>query len=166
MTFDDITDGESVFLDANTLIFHFTAHPIMGAACTGLVERIERLALQGYTSSHALADVSHRLMTIEAMSRCGWPPTSLAARLRKQHDEIPNLTAYAAAITKIPQMQIKVLPVTVDLVTSAASMSHRYELLTGDATIVAIMQHWNLTNLATQDADFDRVPWIARYSPT
>jgi predicted nucleic acid-binding protein len=165
MTFDDITDGQSVFLDANTLIFHFASHPKLGAACTRLVERIERQAVQGYTPSHVLSDVTHRLMTLEAMDRFGWPATSLAARLRKQHNEIPNLTAHEAAIGRVPQMHIKVLPVTFDLVAAAASVSRQHELLTGDATIVAIMQHWSLTSLASYDSDFDRVPWLTRYSP-
>lgn len=35
-----------------------------------------------------------------------------------------------------------------------------------DAKIVAVMQHHGLTDLASNDADFDRVPWITRYAPT
>ena len=36
---------------------------------------------------------------------------------------------------------------------------------TSDAVIAAIMQEHGLTHLASNDADFDRVPGIARYSP-
>src|SRR5262249_38798234 len=78
MTFDDLQSGDTVFLDANTLIYHFTNHPSYGGACTQLVERIENQELQGITLSHCLADGAHRLMTIEAMGRLGWPPTRLA----------------------------------------------------------------------------------------
>ncbi|HWG45146.1 MAG TPA: hypothetical protein VN688_20420 [Gemmataceae bacterium] len=69
-----------MFLDANTLIYHFTAHARYGAACTRLAERIEQLEIRGFTSAHALGDVAHRLMTIEAMTRLGWPANGLAAR--------------------------------------------------------------------------------------
>ncbi len=65
MTFDAIPAGTAVFLDANTLIYHFTRHPQFGAACTRLLERIERQEMRGFFSSHILADVAHRLMTIE-----------------------------------------------------------------------------------------------------
>lgn len=34
-----------------------------------------------------------------------------------------------------------------------------------DALIVAVMQHHCLTNLASNDADFDRVSGITRYAP-
>ena len=47
MTFADLALGASVFLDANTLLYHFTADAQFGAACTDLVERIERQELVG-----------------------------------------------------------------------------------------------------------------------
>jgi len=38
-------------------------------------------------------------------------------------------------------------------------------LLHNDALILAVMQANGLTNLASHDADFDRVPGILRYAP-
>jgi predicted nucleic acid-binding protein len=66
MIFTDLPAGEAVFLDANTLLYHFTADPKHGAACTDLVERIERQQLNGFTSTHVVSEVAHRLMTVEA----------------------------------------------------------------------------------------------------
>jgi predicted nucleic acid-binding protein len=63
MIFADLTVGNSVFLDANTLVYHFQPHPILGAACTDLVERIEHQELRGFTSTHVLSEMAHRLMT-------------------------------------------------------------------------------------------------------
>jgi len=37
MTFADLVAGESVFIDANTLIYHFGPHPTFGAACNQLI---------------------------------------------------------------------------------------------------------------------------------
>jgi hypothetical protein len=79
MTFDQIPAGAAVFLDANTPIYHFAADPKYGAACTRLLKRIENQDIQGFTSANVLADVAHRLMTLEAMARLGWPATRLAA---------------------------------------------------------------------------------------
>ena len=44
-------------------------------------------------------------------------------------------------------------------------MSQSTGLLTNDALIVAVMQHYGLTRLASSDPDFDRVPGITRYAP-
>jgi len=165
MTFDQIPVGAAVFLDANTPIYHFAADPKFGAACTRLLKRIENQDIRGFTSAHVLADVAHRLMTLEAMARLGWPATRLAARLRKQHAEIPKLALYQQALVKLDQMGLQVLPLSVSLVLAAANYSQQFELLTGDALIVAVMQQHGLTSLASNDADFDRVPGLTRYAP-
>ena len=129
------------------------------------MERIERQEVQGFTSAHVLSDLAHRLMTIEAMNRLGWPTTRLAARLRQHHAEIPRLTLYRQALGQVAQMGIQVLPVSEHLVLAATNYSQQHELLTGDALIVAVMRHHGLTHLASVDADFARVPGITRYAP-
>jgi len=165
MTFDDIAAGSAVFLDSNTLIFHFTAHPKYGAACTRLLDWIEQRKIEGFCSAHVLAAVVHRLMTIEAMNLLGWPPTRLAARLKKHHDEIPKLGVYQAALGRVAQLGIRVVPLTENAIVSAANLCRQFELLTNDAIIVAIMQQNSLQQVASLDGDFDRVPGIIRYSP-
>ncbi len=165
MTFADLQGGDAVFVDANVLIYHFTNHPRYGAACTALAERIELQEIQGFTSSHCLADVAHRIMTIEAMGRFTWPPAGLAARLKKHHASIPQLSLFQPATAKVGQLGIQVLPVSESLVLAATHVSQQCELLTGDALIVAVMRQHGLTNLASEDADFDRVPGLKRYAP-
>lgn len=66
MTFAQLGAGDAIFVDANTFTYHFEPHPRWGAACTQLLQRIELQQLVGYTTSHVVAEVSHRLMTIEA----------------------------------------------------------------------------------------------------
>ena len=87
------------------------------------MERIELKEIQGFTSSHCLADIAHRVMTIEAMGRLGWPVSRLAARLKKHHAEIPNLSLYQQATTKVAQLGIQVLAVTGPLVLDATNVS-------------------------------------------
>jgi predicted nucleic acid-binding protein len=89
MIFADLPGGASVFVDANTLVYHFQPHPVFGPACTDLVERID---LAGPVSQHT-------------------------------------------------------------------------GLLTNDALVVAVMQANGLTNLASNDADFDRASRLRRYAP-
>jgi predicted nucleic acid-binding protein len=165
MIFTDLQTGDAVFVDANTLIYHFTNHPKYGAACTALMERIEFKEIQAFTSAHSLADVAHRLMTIEAKGRLNWPASGLAARLKKHHAEIPKLSLYQQTTAKVGQLGIQVLPVSESLVLDATRFSQQFELLTGDALIVGLMRQHGLTKLASEDADFDGVPGIKRYAP-
>lgn len=104
-------------------------------------------------------------MTLEAMQLRGWPAAGIAARLRKHHAEIPKLATYRDAVARFPHLQIQVLPVTQPLVESATRLSHQFELLAGDALVVAVMRQQGLTNVASLDTDFDRVPGLTRYGP-
>jgi predicted nucleic acid-binding protein len=165
MTFADIPAGAAVFLDANTLVYHFTSEPKYGAACTQLVKQVELKQLHGFSSTHVVGDVCHRVMTLEAINLLGWPPAGIAARLRKHHAEIAKLSVYGQAVARIPNLNIQVLPVTQTFIEAATSLCRQFELLTGDGLVVAVMQANGLTRLASNDADFDRVTGISRYSP-
>ena len=79
MIFAQIPPAAAIFLDANTLIYHFSNERTYGPACTQLMKRVELGDLTGFTSAHALADVAHHLMTLEAMNRNDWPQAGLAA---------------------------------------------------------------------------------------
>jgi predicted nucleic acid-binding protein len=165
MTFVQIPRGAAVFLDANTLVYHFANHPTFGAACTHLVKRIEQHELTGFVSTHVLSELAHRLMTLEALDRFGWPPAGIAARLRKHHSEIPKLNAHVQAISRVSLLGLQVFAVTPPHVESASHVSQKHELLMGDSLIVALMQANGLTDLASNDGDFDRVSGLTRYSP-
>jgi predicted nucleic acid-binding protein len=165
MTFAGVPSSAAIFLDANTLIYHFSSDASYGVAGTELIKRVELRDVSGFTSAHALADVTHRLMTLEAISLKGWAPTRIAARLRKHHVEIPKLSVYRQAVAGLAHLRIQVLPITHPQVEAATTFSNQYELLIGDALILAVMQTNGLTNLASNDSDFDRVPWLTRYAP-
>lgn len=165
MIFADLLPGESVFVDANTLVYHFEPHPVYGPACTALVKRIELQEIVGYTSTHVVAEMAHRLMTLEAMRRLGWPAAGIAQKLRKHPGEVQKSTAFRQAIQAIPRLGLQVLLLPAPLLDSAAAVSQQTGLLTNDALIVAAMHHHGLTRLASNDADFDRVPGLTRYAP-
>ncbi|HVA44760.1 MAG TPA: hypothetical protein VNH11_00080 [Pirellulales bacterium] len=83
MIFADIPKGASLFIDANTFVYHFTPHPVFKAACTDLCDRVEHGDVHGFASTHVMTDVAHRLMTTEAIHRNGWPAAGIAQRLEK-----------------------------------------------------------------------------------
>ena len=66
MNLSQIPSGAAVFLDANTVHYHFNAHPAYGVACTALLDRIDNQDVQGVTSAHVLGELAHRHMTQEA----------------------------------------------------------------------------------------------------
>jgi predicted nucleic acid-binding protein len=163
--FRTLPDGESVFFDANTLIYHFGGDPQHGPACKALLDRVEQQRLAGHTSAHVLAEVAHRLMVIEACGKFGWPTQGATARLRRRPAEVQQLALYRRSLDEITLIGLAVHSLTAQLVSVAADRTKQYGLLTNDALIVVVMEQHKLTNLASNDADFDRVPGLTRYAP-
>jgi len=165
MTFAHLPHGSDVFLDANIFVYHFGPHAVFAPACTDLLERIGRQELQGFTCARVLSDVAHRLMTLEASAALNRPFPGIGSYLKKHPDAIRQLARFRQAILDIPGFGVRLLPTPPAAVEAATAVSLQYGLLSGDALMVAVMQHHGLTHLASHDADFDRVPGITRYAP-
>ena len=165
MNLSSIPSGSSVFIDANVFIYAFAPEPKFGPLCTQLLERIELQDVIGSTSSQVLSDVAHRLMSLEACATYGWPYAGIAAQMQRHPAEIQKLTRFRQAVEAVTVIGVDVLPVFSRHVESAAAISQQYGLLSNDALVLAIMQEHGLSQLASHDTDFDRVPSITRFAP-
>ena len=165
MTFADLAAGDSVLVDANTFIYQFTADPVLGPPCNLLLQRIENQDLTGFTSVHLLAEVAHKLMTIEANRVLGWPLAGMANRLRRHPAEVQRFSDFRLCIDQITRSLVQLLAVPAWVLVNATAVSQQTGLLINDALVVAVMQANGLTRLASNDADFDRVPGLTRYAP-
>jgi predicted nucleic acid-binding protein len=165
MTFAQIPSGLSIFLDANTLVYHFSAHPTFGPAASQLLLRITQGDVVGLTSTHVVSEVAHRLMTIEASTRFSWPFVGIANRLKRHPAEVQKLATFRQAIQEIPKLGIRILEIQANLIDVAAGVSQQMGLLSNDALIVAAMQANGVRDIASHDADFDRVTGLTRYAP-
>jgi predicted nucleic acid-binding protein len=165
MTFADLVAGDSVFVDANTLIYHCSIDPVFGPACTDLLDRVGRGEVAAFTSTHILLEVCHRLMALEAARALRKPPGPMAKFLKGHLDEVRRLTGFRQAIDDLCVGQLRLLTITPAMVPTIAALCQQVGLLTNDAAVVAIMQSNGLTKIASGDADFDRVPGLTRYAP-
>jgi predicted nucleic acid-binding protein len=166
MKFVHIPAQAAVFLDANIFIYYFTPDPVFGPECQRLMERISKLQdFFAFTSTHVLSEVAHQLMILEAVQLFGWPLAGITGRLQKHPAEIQKLSRFRQAIDEVPRLGIEVLSLERHLLPLATSLSQLHGLLTNDALTVATVQDQSIVHIASQDADFDRVPGLTRYAP-
>ena len=165
MNFADIPTGSSVCLDANVLIYAFGSDPIYGSPSKTLLDRIEQGDVDGFLTSHAFSDTAHRMMTLEACQILGWSYTGIGRRLRRNPAEIQKLQAFRKALDDIVAIGLHILPVSDQDILLAGDLSIQHGLLSGDALMIAMMQKNGLTQLASNDADFDHVPGLTRFGP-
>ena len=165
MNFSSITTGTPLFLDANVVVYSCAQDPQFGKVCTDLLDRIKLRDIQGFLSAAELSDIAHRLMTVEACKTFGWSHVGIARQLRRHPAEVQKLHEFRKALDDIVAIGIQILPVGFQHILLAGDLSIQHGLLSGDALILAMMQSQGLTQLASNDADFDRIPGITRFGP-
>jgi predicted nucleic acid-binding protein len=165
MIYAALPAGATVFLDASVFIHHFEPNAAFGPAATDFLERIENQEINGVTATHIVSEVAHRLMTFEAMQAFGWKSAGIALRLRNHPAQVQSLKRFRQAVQEIPLFGIRIMTIDPSWLDPAAAISQQTGLLHNDALLIAVMRAHGLTNLASADPDFDRVPGITRFGP-
>jgi predicted nucleic acid-binding protein len=165
MSLQTLPTSANIFVDANIFIYHFASEPTYGSACAQFFQRVANHEIKAFSSMHVIGEVLHRLMTYEAYLIYKLPMQSMVARLKTNPQLLANLQFPNRAIQAIQTLPLTLLPITLPTLQSCIAISQSQGLLTNDAITLALMQHYQLTNLASNDADFDIVPGITRYVP-
>jgi predicted nucleic acid-binding protein len=165
MTFDDLAQGDHVFVDANVFVYGFTLHPQYGAPCKAFLDRIARKELVAYTSTQAVSEAAHRLMTLEAITQFNWPQAGIGNRLRQNPLQVQSLAQFRQFVNQVPQLGVQILAIEPALLDPGAAVCQQFGLLINDGLVIAVMQASSLTKLASTDTDFDRLPGITRHAP-
>lgn len=158
----ELTAEQTVFVDANIFIYHFTG---LSQECSDFLCRCERGELWGVTGIHILLEILHRLMMIEAVSKGLVAPGNVAKKLREKPNVVEQLADYQIQTEAILEMGIDVVELTPDHLKATSRYRRRHGLLVNDSLTVAAMEIEGIPNLATADPDFARVETIQVYSP-
>lgn len=162
MALTDIPDGALLFVDANVFVYHFTGR---SDDCSSLLARIESGDLRGFTGQISVLEVAHRLMMLEASEQGLQIRPNPAARLARRPQMVQQLSKYYFSLLAIPKIGIEILPLPQDFITASQEFRQSYGLLVNDSLVPMHMRQAGLSNLASADAAFDRVPGIKRYAP-
>lgn len=152
-----------MFVDAAIFIYHFTG---VSPHCRVFLERCERGEIAGITSALVLAEVSHRLMMIEAVARGLIQPGNVAAKLREKPAVVKKLKTYQVQVDRIPLMGIDVHSVDLPTLHRSRTGREHYGLLTNDSLVLASAEGAEADGIATSDRDFRRMRDLKVYYPT
>lgn len=159
---EQVPPGTRLFIDSTIFIYHFTGG---SPECRALLERCERGSVKGVTSVVVLADVAHRLMMIEALSRGLVSAGNLARKLREKPDVVRQLHAYHEQVERVPLMGVDVVDVGLGTLVRSAEVRRRHGLPTNDSLVVASARESGAAALASADAGFERVADLRLYRP-
>ena len=161
----DLPDGEKCFVDANIFYYLFVGTSPLSDPCATFLERTANGAIEVYTSLHILAEAVHKVMLAEAEVHFARNRAGLVNWLQRNQHRISELSRFRLAAGSLSRMDLSLLPADVALVEEAATVSVQFGLLTNDALVVALMRRHALTNLVTNDEDFDAIPGLTIWKP-
>jgi predicted nucleic acid-binding protein len=160
---DALQSGTRVFVDAPIFIYHFTG---VSDECREFLHRCESAELDALTSSIVVAEVAHRLMTIEAVAQGLVPAGGVVRRLRENPSLVRRLGRYRDQVESIPLMSVEVVPVDLGALLRSAEARSRHGLLVNDSLVVTSAIDHRAAALASSDRDFERVRELELCSPS
>ena len=161
----DVPDGERCFVDANILYYCYVDTPDVSDACRGFLRRTQSGDVDATSDVRSLNDCVHKTMLAEISQRFGRSRKGLVGWLKQHPEALAELPKTAEVCDRLAQLRLNVLPNDSAILPTAVSIAQSEKLLLGDASIIAIMRRHGITNLATNDDDFDRVQGIKVWKP-
>jgi predicted nucleic acid-binding protein len=149
-------------VDAPIFVYHFTG---ASPACRAFLERCEAGEIRASTSAVAVAEMTHRMMTIEAVAHGRVEPGDVVRKLRRNPQLVRELDRYDRQAEQIPLMGVDVLPLDLPTLLAAGDLRRRYGLLVNDSLIAATALASGCATVATSDRDFERVSELTVAAP-
>jgi len=161
-----ISSNAKVLFDTNIFVYSALDHPEYGESCTQAFQRVESKEIKGYVPTIVLNELLHRLMIAEVIKKELARNTREVLKLLK-HDKsiIPSLNICWQEIDKIFASEFTVLEDMPNIFRKAIQISREYSLLSSDAYIASFANVYGITNIATNDTDFESVRWIKVWKP-
>lgn len=150
-------------VDANILIYHIGGSSI---ECKDLLKRIADEELEAYLTTTIIAEVLHRQMLIEAVTKGLVMPGKALNKLKSSPAIINSLSDYIIEVEKLLQLTFIVIEVTTADISASHALRRSHGLLVNDSINLACAKRLGITDIVTNDSDFNRVPAFNVWQPT
>lgn len=141
-------------------------HPRFGPTCRDLVSRIESGEISGFIPHPVVYEILHRLM-IEEVIKSGNALDGISAvrYLKNKPAAIQHMTLAWDVFSVLRSIGFELIPDSPTTPDRTFHLSRTCQLLAKDAAIAAIAQEVGITNIATNDNDFSRIPFLTIWRP-
>ncbi len=165
MKLDRVPQESKFFIDTNIFLYDITDHPEFGQITKGFLKKIEFGIIQGKTSVIVLNELLHKLVIGEIAEKYNLKLFQVPAILKQNPTILSSLKSYELVnkIELIPNLEI--LSITKEIFSLAKSYMIKYNLMTNDAIIAATCNINGVSNIATNNGDFDRIDFLIRWNP-
>jgi predicted nucleic acid-binding protein len=163
---DSLAPQSKIFIDTNIFLYGAMDYTKYRATCRTFLQNIESGTYLAATSALVLNEIVHKLILAETAKTYRLRSESEAKTLIEDKPEtISSLTGVwktYAVIRDYPLVVYSIDKATMDM---AADLSRRYGLFISDASHLAVMKMNGISNIATNDNDFQQAEDICIYKP-
>jgi predicted nucleic acid-binding protein len=153
----------TLLIDANIFIYHLGDS---SAECTDFLKRVALGEVEAYITTTILAEVLHRRMASEALTKGLITSGQPIKKLKENPLIITSLTDYITDIEDILTFSLKVIEITLADVAASHQLRKSYGLFVNDSINLACAQRLGISNIVTRDNDFSAVSGITVWQPT
>ncbi len=163
---DSLAPQSQIFIDTNIFLYGALDYTKYRATCRAFLQNIESGTYFAATSALVLNEIIHKLILAETTKTYHLRSESEAKKLIEDKPEtISSLTRVwktYAVIRAYPLVIHSIDKATMDM---ATDLSSRYGLFISDASHLAVMKMNGISNIATNDNDFQLAEDISIYKP-
>lgn len=163
---DEIETGTTIFIDANIFLYEILDHWKYAESCNSFLEHINMGKYHAVMSVLICNEVFHRVVIAEVVEKYDIEPKSAVNYLKKNWGIVKELNKAWDAILNINAIEnLEIVEIDREVFGVALKYSKKYGLLSNDAIHLATMEKHGITNIATNDGDFERVEWLMIWKP-
>lgn len=158
-----LPNGAQVLVDANILLYHLGG---LSAECTEVLRRVARREITPFLTTVIIAEVLHRRMMTEAVSRKLISPGQPLKKLKANPSVILSLAGYINDVESILKLPFQVIEVTLQDIQNSNNLRQKHGLFVNDSINLICAQRLGISHFVTHDSDFARVSTITVWQPT
>ncbi|MGH9898595.1 MAG: type II toxin-antitoxin system VapC family toxin [Pyrinomonadaceae bacterium] len=162
MDIKSLPTSSRCLVDSNIFIYHLAD---MSDECSKLIERVARYEVEASITTTIIAEILHRRMIAEAVSRGLLSSGQTLKKLKASPTVIVSLSHYTLEVEKLLRLPLNVIEVTNADVSASHALRRTYGLLVNDSINLACAMNRGITGIVTRDSDFNRVPVITVWEP-
>jgi predicted nucleic acid-binding protein len=162
MNIAEFTEPE-IFIDTNIFVYALAKKHRYKNTCEELLSKINQGETIGFTSSTVINELFHSILIGEVRLKYGDVET---IRFIKEHPNVISECSVAySALDDVFDSSIVILPLTLEVLHHAKTLSKNHNLLFSYAIHAASCEVYGIKNIATNDKDFDRVDFLKNWRP-
>lgn len=163
MDIKTIPPGTHVLVDANIFIYFLSG---LSQECYDFLRRVTLGEVHAHVTTTIIAEVLHRRMTSEAITKGLITPGKPLQKLKANPSVIKGLTDCVSEIEKLLKLPIVVHDITAVEVAASHALRAAHGLFVNDSINLACALRLGLSNIVTHNEDFSRVTTITTWEPT